>query len=489
MSKSQKSEFKVAILGGGISGLVTGYYLKKQFPELDFTIFEKKSKVGGVLETLNDNGNIYELGARGIRPFGKGKVAVDFLEEIGMTNKIMLADGKIKGRYIYLNKKLEKFPDNISSLLFSKATKGISKAFVTDILIQKNNKQKKDESISSFLDRHFGSKLKEILFDPIISGTWAGNMDHLSIQQSFPRLVELEKQHGSLLFSLFKSRFKSKQSDSPYQMADIISFKGGMSDFVNELADQLCPHVQLSSSIDSLSRHGNKVILEQQGSKSDFDMVISTIPAYALSDLLIDFPVGLTRGLSNIEYAPVAIVPIGYKNKVNNFKGYGYLVPHKEQQNILGVYWNDLAFTSHGQQKGSTFTVLLGGTKYKNFHDYKEEDLINQAVDDLSKHMGIKEKPNFTHCKILKKALPQYNLGHGENIKWIQDLAPQNLMIKGNFIGGVGMSDIIRNAKQTINEFSNIYIERNKNIEESSTRSFHHFAKPNTQNNIGEQRQ
>ena len=147
---------RIAILGAGISGLATGYFLKQCYPRAELKIFEKNSRVGGLLDTLRSGGNLFELGARGLRPAGKGRVALEFVKEIGLWDQIVCANQAAQGRYLYLDGQLKKVPATALAALRSRVTRGLLKAIWRDLRLKPASRD--EESVTDFVTRHFGTQ-------------------------------------------------------------------------------------------------------------------------------------------------------------------------------------------------------------------------------------------------------------------------------------------------------------------------------------------
>tara|TARA_A100001015_G_scaffold320566_1_gene447415 strand:+ start:6474 stop:6977 length:504 start_codon:yes stop_codon:yes gene_type:complete len=159
---------KVAILGSGIAGLSFAYYLKKYNSKVDFVILEKSARSGGVVFSEKVNDVVFEWGARGIRPKGKGQVVLELVEELGLWEDLIFADDKAKKRYLYHNYKLQVLPHSLWSLLSSPYLKLFIKAIFKDFTAVKFDG---DETIASFVDRHFGSEFRDLFFDSMVSGS------------------------------------------------------------------------------------------------------------------------------------------------------------------------------------------------------------------------------------------------------------------------------------------------------------------------------
>src|SRR3546814_33764 len=111
---------KVAILGGGISGLATAWYLKKRYPELVVDVFEKKDHAGGNIHSIHLGGQISELGPRGIRPKGKGKYFLQLVHELGLQDELIKSGKQARKRYLYMDGELERLPSGPLALFGSK---------------------------------------------------------------------------------------------------------------------------------------------------------------------------------------------------------------------------------------------------------------------------------------------------------------------------------------------------------------------------------
>jgi len=445
---SMSEEKKIAVLGAGISGLATGYFLKKECPGVELRIFEKEDRVGGLIETVMHDGRIFEMGARGMRPGGKGRSTLDFVREIGLGEQMVLANKEAKVRFLLMDGRLRKVPVTPLTAVFSPVTRGIFTAIYKDIRIKPGSPRSEDESIEEFSRRHFGKVITRNLIEPIVAGIWGGDIGKLSAGATLPILVEMEKKHGSMLKALFKRRHTSvSPQDERTIEAGLYTFKKGMAQLAEQLAGHLGDQLHLSSNIIRIERGKERYNLIFEDGVYEADTVISTLPAYILAGLVRDSIPGLNVLLNEVEYVSMAVVQLAYARRVNPCKGFGYLVAGKEQEDLLGVLWNSETFPELNGGSGSTFTVFMGGARHKNFDRFDKSQFISHAVEKLKSHLHIQDDPVFQACKIIPKAIPQYNLGHLNRINSIRGRSPRGFHISGNFIGGIAVSDIIRNAE------------------------------------------
>ena len=439
---------RIAVLGAGISGLATGYFIKKECPGVELRIFEKDNRVGGLIDTVIHDGRIFEMGARGMRPGGKGRSTLEFVREIGLGEQMVLANKEAKVRFLLMDGRLRKVPVTPLTAAFSPVTRGFLTALYRDIRIKPDSPRPEDESIEEFSLRHFGRVITRNLIEPIVAGIWGGDIGKLSAGATLPIMVDMEKKHGSLLKALLKRRRTpvSTQDERTIE-AGLYTFKKGMTQLAEQLAGHLDDQLRLSSNIIRIEKREGGYNLIFEDGVYEADMVISTLPAYILAGLVRESIPELDVLLNEVEYVSMAVVQLAYERRVNPCKGFGYLVAGKEQEDILGVLWNSETFPELNGGSGSTFTVFVGGARHKNFDRYDKSQFISNAVEKLKTHLHIQEDPVFQTCKIIPKAIPQYNLGHLKRINSIRERSPGNFHVSGNFIGGIAVSDIIRNAE------------------------------------------
>lgn len=444
---------RIAILGAGISGLACAWFLKKRFgSQIDLTLLEASSRVGGWIQTSNQGSFLFEQGPRGCRPQGTGLVTLRLIEELNLQNQVITSNPAVQFRYLYTQQKLQKLPHNLFSFLFSPLMKGVIPALWHDWWLPKGKEQ--DESIYDFIARRLSSDLAEKLVDPIISGIYAGDIKKLSVKACFPWLVNYEQTYGGIVKGCIKHR-KDKMPTSDFirhiQTFPLFSFKGGMEVLTQALAQQLEADIHYHCQpIDiTLQAQGVTVYLAKQ-EPLEFDYVISALPAFKLKDLLASWHSNLTPLLENFTYATAAVVNLGYKENVLKSKGFGYVIPQQEGEAILGCVWDSCIFSEQNKTPLETrLTVMLGGTHHKRIEKLSSQECATIALDAMHKHLGITKSPNEIVVKIASKAIPQYEVGYLDLLASLQHnlntLAPR-LKVLGSTFNGVSVNDCIARA-------------------------------------------
>ena len=444
---------KVVILGAGVSGLVLAWYLKSRYQdEIEITIVEKNENVGGLIRTIEQDGFLFEQGPRSCRPFGAGVETLKLVEELDLQDQVILGDSVSHKRYLWLDQKFQQIPSSIGSFLFSPFLRDGIKALLRDWRAPKGDGC--DESIYEFTTRRFGKEIAEKLIDPFVSGIYAGNIYKLSMKSCFSKLFQMEKEYGSIVRGVFKR--KKKEEQSPFikkvQRSSLFSFKEGMCTLTRALAQKVDAQILLSQRATHIQPHPDHVeITLSDGHLLKADHLFFTIPATPLSTLMQPHCPELGGLLQSIPATSLAVVNFGYRKPVLKENGFGYLIPSKENEEILGVVWDSCVFPEQNRDPDETrLTVMVGGDHMSNFGAYSKHDFVDIAQRAIKKHLDIRESPDSIAFHSVNDAIPQYPVGHTKTVEAIEQLLNKKfprISILGNSYYGVSVNDCIATAK------------------------------------------
>lgn len=419
--------------------MTTAWYLKKKYPGIVLDIFEKKEQAGGNIRSIRLGGHITELGPRGIRPKGKGKYFLQLADELGMLDQLLQAGKSARKRYLYMDGKLEKVPSGPFGLLGSRPLKGWWKALSDDFRDKVPASPGGEETVYEFIGRRFGAQLAETLADPFFTGIYAGDIRKLSALAVIPHMMEYEEKYGSVIKGFLAEPSEETEIERSFgnlEKAPLLTIKGGMQQLCNRLAEELAGSLKLGTEVAALSP-----LLEK------YDKVISTLPAFLLAGM-VDEP--LKTCLQSVEYAPIAVVALNFNEKLEVPEGFGYLVASNQEQAVLGCIFNDQTFPGLSENKGSSFTVMIGGSRMNDFYRYNKEDFLSIARETLAVHLKNSRfrVPDDSYVQIWPQAIPQYNTGHLQTLEEIRkQTGGGKLLVSGNFVSGISVSDCIRHAK------------------------------------------
>ena len=443
--KKEKTELKkIVILGAGISGLSLGWFLKDQ----NIIILEKGSRSGGWLESIDQDGFLFEQGPRSCRPSGAGTQTLQLIEELNLQDQVIVGNRNAKKRYLWSDAKLRRL-NPLTLLLKPFLWKGIWKDLRSPRTVNE------DESIYDFFSRRFGTEIAHKLIDPMATGIYAGDIRQLSLRSCFPSFWENEQKHGSLIRAAFTN--KEKPNLSPFiqnmQKHSLFSFQNGMKTLTETLSSELKNKIQLNKEVKSLEFQSDGArILLSNGEEITADHVYSTLPANSLASII---PNPLSEKLKQFQNTSVSVVNLGYRKNVLPKQGFGYLIPSQEKEEILGVVWDSSAFPEQNRNSEETrLTVMIGGAHMQHFHDYSESDFIQMSLRAISKHLGIQKHPDSSAIKLAPDSIPQYQVGHFNQIRALEPLTPKRLTLLGTSFYGVAVNDCIAKAYQVANEES-----------------------------------
>ncbi|EST08978.1 Amine oxidase [Kalmanozyma brasiliensis GHG001] len=249
---------RIAVLGGGISGLTSAYRLSQQLPNdrYDIVLFEKQNRLGGWIDSerislsSTETEALIEKGPRSIRPAGySGLMMLELVRSLGLLERMLKVPKtapSAQNRYLYYPDRLAKLPSSISSLLSALVKLPFLRSIIPGVLREArvpsrfarprsesaSEKQRlqqrewiEDESVDSFVSRRFGKGLAENLISAVIHGIYAGDTRRLSVRAVLPFLWEAERVHGGVLRSMLPIKRNKSHRALPAQEAAVKAAK------------------------------------------------------------------------------------------------------------------------------------------------------------------------------------------------------------------------------------------------------------------------
>lgn len=467
-----------AILGGGLGGLSTGYYLLKNNlnsnNNLKLYLLEATNYCGGWIKSIRTKDYVFEQGPRTIRPKGvTGLNTLNMIQDLGLSEHISPIKPDhpaARNRMIYVNNNLYLLPSSLKGV-FQK-NEPFSKPLIYALYhdLKKPHKQLKDDSIYNFVERRFGKEIADYAISPMICGICAGDAKEISVKFLMKTLFEWEQTHGGVVKGLMKSLFSSKTGNelvlsdlarkAQEEKWSVYTIKGGLEMFPNKLQAHLKDNnvtMNLSTKVEAIEfvDSGSVSLNIQTGEKLSVNHVYSSIPAYCLASLVQKQHPELAKTLKDIPFVTVGIVNLYFATQKPLIKpAFGFLVPPIENSPILGVVFDSCCMPD---QNGTVLTVMLGGRWFeeKFGKNTTSENLYNIAVKEVGSILDIKDKPTAFNVNILNRCIPQYVVGHYERVDEIRQYIKSNnlpISLIGSSYDGVGINDVIYSAKSQVEE-------------------------------------
>ncbi len=464
---------KVIIIGGGISGLASAYWLHKN--GLDVTVLEKETRAGGSIRTVKDNGYLIECGPNSTLDLYQE--ADDLCESIGLSCEKIYGDEGAKNRYVVRDGKLRPLPMGPLQFLSTDLWTIQGKLrLMCEPFIRKFD-DSREETIAEFVIRRTGQEFLDYAIDPFVTGVFAGDPYQLSFQSCFPKMYALEQDHGGLLKGAL---FGKKKKGEPKRKMRLFSFRDGLETLPSAIRKLLGDRFVGGCNVLSVKKTdgGFEVIAEPPllasgtelnsvpkipspsgggigiGWVFTADTVVVATPAWATAKLLQPMSDIISAHLMQIKHVPIVIIFTGLdKTHIkHNLDGFGFLVPRKEARergyNILGSIWSSAIFPGRAPEGKAAFTTMLGGARNSDILKYSDRELLEMAMRDLRFILGIDEKPDFVQIIRHTKAIPQYTVGHQSHIEAVQENLKgiPGLYLAGNYINGVSVGHCIAEA-------------------------------------------
>ncbi len=434
------------VVGGGISGLVCAYALRKS--GIDAQLVEASPRPGGVINSVIRDGFLLELGPQSF----SGTPAVrELCEDLGISNELLQAPPRAP-RYILIDGELRPVPLSPPAFFMSSLINSSTKWALLRDIFGKSIPPNADESVAAFVRRKFSAQLLDRLVAPFVSGIYAGDPERLSLRSSFPQLYEAEKAAGSIVRGMIR---RSKSNKGTRERPILQSFREGNETLVRALANKLGPALLTSTCVAGMSRQNDgsfQIHLENSdGSESvSANSVILATPTDVTGRLLSQLDSPLETQLSSIDYAAVAVVSLGYRKRDvgHPLNGFGFLVPRSAGLRVLGSVWNSSLFPGRAPESHALLTSFAGGTTDPAAAKLQPEELASLVHREISPLLSIRSEPVFSNVTIWPRALPQYNLGHGDRLAAVSKLCSRfpGLWLTGNYLRGPAIGSCIDQA-------------------------------------------
>ncbi|HEX2666465.1 MAG TPA: protoporphyrinogen oxidase [Candidatus Acidoferrum sp.] len=443
------------VVGGGISGLVCAYALQKA--AIEVLLVEGSARPGGVINSVSRDGYLLELGPQS---FSATSQLRSLCRELGLADQLLEAPAKAP-RYVLVGNKLEAVPLSARAFFTSSLIDGSTKWALLRDIFGKSVPPEGDESVAAFVRRKFSEPFLDRLVGPLVSGVYAGNPEKLSVRSAFPRLHEAERARGSIVRGMLRLAQSKK---GPRERPTLNTFRPGNETLVRALGDRLASTILFETRAANVYQQNDgwyHVSLE--GSTNDSvsaKSVVFATPTDVTGKLLGQLEPSFGPPLASVEYAAVAVVSLAYAQKdVNHpLDGFGFLVPRSAGLRILGTVWNSSLFPGRAPDGYALLTTFVGGATDVAATRLNHDELSTMVHREIAPLLSIQSTPTFSSVTIWPRALPQYNLGHGDRLAAIEKNLSRfpGLFLTGNYLRGPAIGACVEQALATAEQVAAI---------------------------------
>ena len=454
----------VTIVGGGIAGLATAFYLqeesRKRDKKIQYTLVESAPHLGGKIATERVGDFVIEGGPDLMltqKPWG-----VQLCRDLGLGDKLISTNDDRRHTFLLQKGKLIPFPNDFT-LLPTRLTSFVRSPMFSirgklrmgmDLIIPPR-KEIGDESLASFIRRRFGQETVEKIGGPLLAAIHQADPEQLSLLTTFPRFAAMEREHGSLIRAMRAQKRKQPASEGK-PPAMFKSLRLGLGEMVEALEKRLSGNLRTGNPVTKIRLCGDGFEIALREEVFFADALVLAVPAYVAAELVSPFASQLGKILGTIRYVSTGTVSLGYrKAEVENqhdLNGFGFLVPKSEGRSISGCTWSSSKLRHRAPDDSVLIRVFVGGPGQEDIISLDDCDLVQVVRREISDIMGITAEPIVQRVYRWQRGRPQYDVGHLDRVAKIETLADTipGLFLTGSAYRGSGIPDCVKGALDTV---------------------------------------
>ncbi|WP_429370507.1 protoporphyrinogen oxidase [Paenibacillus sp. DS2015] len=450
----------VVVIGGGVTGLSTAYYLNRSMQnsnlDIKIVLVEASERLGGKIRTLHDGDFTMESGADSIVT-RKTNVA-PLIEELGLQDEVVYNATGIS--YIYTEGKLKQIPKDsvfgipltIESLASTELISAEGKVEALKDLYTPNDKFTKDDSVGEFLEACFGKELVEKQISPVLSGVYSGNLDDLTIASTLPYLIDYKNEYGSIIQGLSANKAKFQGNGDKKFM----SFKGGVSALIDAMDEHLSDtEIIKGVPAEKVEKRGEQYRVSlADGRTLDADMVVLGTMHSTAQALLQDE--SLNEDFNQLFNSSLISVYLGFDIPDSQLPadGTGFITANSDDVKCNACTWTSRkwAHTSEHQRLLVRLFYKSSGPHYAALIKLSEEELQKVALQDIQTSLGITGYPVTYDVTKWHDVMPNYHIRHHQIVESLEKkmaMSYPNVILAGCSYYGVGIPDCIANGEKT----------------------------------------
>lgn len=467
----QQEPKRVAIVGGGIAGLATAFWLQEKAAEAGVpvacTVIEAGRDWGGKIATHRAGELLIEAGPDSF--LSQKHWALDLCAKLGLSDQLINTNELGHKAFVYSRGRLRELPEGLVAIVPTRlgpflrsgllSWPGVARMALDLVLPGRFNAA--DESVASFFRRRLGTEAFERVVEPLMAGIYAGDAEQMSLRATFPQFIEAERRHGSLIRGLLAGRKGVSAAPVPGRTT-FVTLKGGLGELVRTLVAKVGaagatllpgqPVVALRAPSVRSKVWTYEVVLKD-ASVVTADAVVLATPAYVTAEFLRPISLAVSKLLEEIPYASTATIALAYGSQDlgPHVRGFGFIVPRVEGRDLLAATWTSLKWPHRAPPSQTLVRCYVGGAGREDLLKADDGTIVRRVREDLRHIAGITAEPTYVEVNRWERGMPQYVLGHRNRLDRIQAALSnfQGLYFTGAAYRGVGVPDCIRDGMDT----------------------------------------
>lgn len=472
----------VAVVGGGIAGLSTAWYLEKEAKKrespLQITVLESTDRWGGKILTEQiegPNGQPFIVEGGPDSFLTQKPWAVQLARELGLENQLLGTNDDRRKVFVLNNGRPAPLPDGVLLIVPTKIWPFARSPLLSplgklrmglDLLIPAK-RDGQDETLAEFISRRLGDEALDKIAEPLMSGIYNAEAERQSLLATFPRFRELEEKHGSLIRGMLASRRARRNGAAPSNPARpplsmFVSLQQGTEDLIRALSLKLKCDLRLGSPVEGIRSLGDGYGIELgDGASLEVDAVVLAVPAFVAARLVRPMAPKAADGLDAIRYVSTGTISLAYRQEdVDLLPGFGLVIPRSEKRAINAITQTSIKFDRRAPAAHAMIRVFFGGSRTPGMMALDDGRLLDIVRQELKALLGINAPPLFHRIYRWPQANPQYDVGHLDRVEAIERDLPPGLFVTGSPYRGIGMPDCVHQGQQTAGQvFSRLAVD------------------------------
>jgi len=448
--KHDQQRLDTLILGAGVSGLAAGVSLLRR--EAAVEVWERAERPGGSVRTVREIGYTADTGPNTF--LLRDPEVADFLEAAGLEEQMVPAGSSGRKRFIVRKGTLRELPTSLKTAAFSRflSVPGKLRALLEPLLARRAPGDA--DTVAAFADRHFGREARQYLFDPFVSGIFAGDVERLALASAFPKLAQWEAGGRSLLVGALRERKAQPKGAKPRPTPGLISFNGGMQTLTDHLGGMLGPALRCGVRVERIERdHEGWRVRAARGEVPLEVSVRHLVLATGMGGLQhLPLPAEVRTSLApacdRFPIAGVVSLALGFRRDrvAHPLDGFGFLIPSVEKQPFLGCLFPSSLFPERAPADHVLLHVFAGGWRHPEALAWDQETALATIIPALRPILGLEGEPEWVRRTVWPEAIPQFQTDYPPRLRAMEAVEREypGLHLCGNYRHGISLSQCLR---------------------------------------------
>ena len=462
-------ESRFLVLGAGISGLAAALRLRELAPGAHISLWEKSSRPGGVLHTVERGGFQFEQSTDNFITFVPW--GLNLCARLGLTDHLVRTNNRDRRTYVARRGKLYPLPDGFMMLAPTRLWPMVTTPLLSPLgkaragleLFIPRLADERDESIAQFARRRLGCEVFDRIVEPLLSGIYAGDAEKISLLATLPRFREMEKKDRSLIVAMTKTqkaaRRAKREEESGARYSMFVTLREGLFRLAEKCAEAIGEGVihydRAAVRVDRIPNENGADrwrVTDGRGAAEEADALICALPSPAAGSLFSESVPVVARYYDAIEQTGCAVVSLAFRDKQirRQFKGMGFVVPTKEGGSIIAGSFSNHKYPHRAPAGYTLLRIFVGGARAPELAEMADGPLLSRVLAEIRPLLGAEGEPTEVEISKWPRGMPQYHIGHLDRLAELSralDREP-TLALCGNSFTGVGLPNCIHTGEE-----------------------------------------